>query len=50
MLNKISNKRYIAVISLLRTLIAVFFSLFFSIYILKIVNNDINKIIILKAY
>ncbi len=39
------NRKYIAIISFLRKFIKVFFSLFFNIYILKIVNNDLSFII-----
>lgn len=39
------NRKYIAIVSFLRKFIKVFFSLFFNIYILKIVNNDFNFII-----
>lgn len=39
------NKKYIAIISFFRKFIRVFFTLFFNIYILKIVNNDLNFII-----
>ena len=39
------NRKYIAIISFFRKFISVFFSLFFNIYILKIVNNDLNFII-----
>ncbi len=34
------NRKYIAMISFFRKSIKVFFSLFFNVYILKIVNND----------
>lgn len=39
------NRKYIAIISLLRKFIRVFFTLFFNIYILKIVNNDLSFVI-----
>lgn len=39
------NRKYIAIISFFRKFIKVFFSLFFNIYILKIVNNDLSFII-----
>ena len=39
------NRKYIAIISFFRKFIRVFFSLFFNIYILKIVNNDLSFII-----
>ena len=39
------NKKYIALISFLRKFIKVFFTLFFNIYILKIVNNDLLFVI-----
>ena len=39
------NRKYIAIIAFLRKFISVFFSLFFNIYILKIVNNDFNFIL-----
>ena len=39
------NRKYIAVISFLRKFIRVFFTLFFNIYILKIVNNDLSFVI-----
>ncbi len=39
------NRRYIAIISFFRKLIRIFFNLFFNIYILKIVNNDLSFII-----
>ena len=39
------NRKYIAIVSFFRKFIKVFFSLFFNIYILKIVNNDFNFII-----
>lgn len=39
------NRKYIAVISFFRKFIKVFFSLFFNVYILKIVNNDLNFVI-----
>lgn len=37
------NRRYIAIIAFLRKFMSVFISLFFNIYILKIVNNDMNR-------
>jgi len=40
-----TNRKYIAIIAFLRKFISVFFSLFFNIYILQIVNNDLNFII-----
>lgn len=40
-----NNRKYIAIISFLRKFVSAFFSLFFNIYILKIVNNDLNFII-----
>lgn len=40
-----NNRKYIAVIAFLRKFISVFFSLFFNVYILKIVNNDLNFIL-----
>lgn len=39
------NRKYIAIISFFRKFIRVFFTLFFNIYILKIVNNDLSFII-----
>lgn len=39
------NRKYIAIISFLRKFIRVFFTLFFNIYILKIVNNDLSFVI-----
>ena len=39
------NRKYIAIISFLRSFIRVFFSIFFNVYILKIVNNDFSFII-----
>ena len=39
------NRKYIAIISFLRKFVRVFFTLFFNIYILKIVNNDLSFII-----
>lgn len=39
------NRKYIAIISFLRKFIRVFFTLFFNIYILKIVNDDLSFII-----
>lgn len=39
------NRKYIAIISFFRKFIRVFFTLFFNIYILKIVNNDLTFII-----
>ncbi len=39
------NRKYIAIISFFRKFIRVFFDLFFNIYILKIVNNDLSFII-----
>ena len=39
------NRKYIAIISFFRKFIRVFFELFFNIYILKIVNNDLSFII-----
>lgn len=39
------NRKYISAIYFLRKFIKVFFTLFFNIYILKIVNNDLNFII-----
>jgi len=40
-----ANRKYIIIISFFRKLIRVFFTLFFNIYILKIVNNDLSFII-----
>lgn len=40
-----NNRKYISTISFFRKFIRVFFSLFFNIYILKIVNNDLSFII-----
>ena len=40
-----NNKKDIAIIEFLRKFMGVFFSLFFNIYILKIVNNDMNFIL-----
>ena len=40
-----SNRKYIAIISFFRKIIRIFFSTFFNIYILKIVNNDLNVVI-----
>lgn len=39
------NRKYIAIISFFRKFIRIFFTLFFNIYILKIVNNDLSFII-----
>ncbi len=39
------NRKYIAIISFFRNFIRIFFTLFFNIYILKIVNNDLSFII-----
>lgn len=39
------NRKYIAIIYFFRKFIKVFFTLFFNIYILKIVNNDLNFVI-----
>ena len=39
------NRKYIAIIAFLRKFMSVFFSLFFNIYILQIVDNDLNFII-----
>lgn len=39
------NRKYIAIISFFRKFIRVFFTLFFNIYILKIVNNDLSFVI-----
>lgn len=45
-----NNRKYIAVIAFLRKFMTVFSSLFFNIYILKIVNNDINFILKYTVY
>lgn len=39
------NRKYISIIYFFRQFIKVFFTLFFNIYILKIVNNDLNFVI-----
>ncbi len=39
------NRKYIAIISFFRNFIRIFFTLFFNIYILKIVNNDLSFVI-----
>ena len=39
------NRKYISIIYFFRKFIKVFFNLFFSIYILKIVDNDFNFIL-----
>ena len=44
------TRKYIAIIAFLRKFIGVFFSLFFNIYILKIVNNDMNFILKYTVY
>ena len=44
------NRRYIAIIAFLRKFMSVFISLFFNIYILKIVNNDMNFILKYTVY
>lgn len=44
------NRRYIATIAFLRKFMSVFISLFFNIYILKIVNNDMNFILKYTVY
>lgn len=41
------SRKYIASIVFFRKFITVFFSIFFNVYILKIVNNDLNFIILL---
>lgn len=45
-----NNRKYLAIISFLRHFISVFFSLFFNIYILKIVNNDISFVMKYSLY
>ena len=45
-----TNRKYIAIIAFWRKLLSVFFSLFFNIYILKIVNNDMNFILKYTVY
>lgn len=45
-----NNRKTMAIIAFLRKFIAVFFSLFFNIYILKIVNNDFNFILKYTVY
>ncbi len=44
------NRKYIAIIAFLRKFMSVFFSLFFNIYILKIVDNDLNFILKYTVY
>lgn len=44
------NRKYIAIIAFLRKFMSVFISLFFNIYILKIVNNDMNFILKYTVY
>ncbi len=39
------NRKYIAIISFFKKFVSVFFSLFFNIYILKIVGDDLNLVI-----
>ena len=39
------NRKYIAIISFFKMFVSVFFSLFFNIYILKIVGDDLNLVI-----
>ena len=45
-----NNRKYIAIIAFLRKFMSVFISLFFNIYILKIVNNDMNFILKYTVY
>jgi hypothetical protein len=45
-----SNRKYIAIIAFMRKFMSVFISLFFNIYILKIVNNDMNFILKYTVY
>lgn len=42
---KQENQKYIGIITFFRKFITIFFSIFFNIYILKIVNNDLSFII-----
>lgn len=45
-----NNRKYLSIIAFLRKFINVFFSLFFNIYILKMVNNDISFVIKYSLY
>lgn len=45
-----SNRKYLAIIAFFRKIINIFFTLFFNIYILKIVNNDISFILSYSVY
>lgn len=45
-----NNRKYIAMIAFLRKFMSVFLSLFFNIYILKIVNNNMNFILKYTVY
>lgn len=45
-----NNRKYIAIIAFLRKFMSVFFLLFFNIYILKMVNNDMNFILKYTIY
>ena len=44
------NRKYIAIITFLRKFMSIFISLFFNIYILKMVNNDMNFILKYTVY
>lgn len=45
-----NNRKLISIIAFLRKFIVIFFSLFFNIYILKIVDNDLNFILKYTIY